>query len=207
MSSARKYANDRPSMSPESRNRSYAAINISWQKMRPDLHFESKEIIREEMLSWIVSFLQIKKLDSIKNLSDGQIGRVLDEMRNLSGEASEKKTDTKFKKNIKVAPSSGNVVNLAQFKRQHYATEEQKYTLGKIIDFLGWSEETLKNFLIKRKFGESIEKLAFKKANSLTMILLNSAAHKDLKAKGLKTGRAETAKHIKFIKRKLQIGD
>lgn len=201
MSTARKYAFNRVLMSPESRRKSYASINILWVQMRPDLRFESKNDVREERLAWIADFLGLKNLASTTKLTDGQIGFVLDEMRRMTG--------TKFapkQSPENIAPSSGNVVNLKQFKQQHYASAEQKFTLRKIIAHLGWSENRAKDFLIKRKFGESIEKIAFKKANSLMIILLNIAADKELRAQGkTKISRKMTADYLPQLKGKLDI--
>lgn len=201
MSTARKYtANSRP-MPPQSRHKAYAAINISWQQMRPDLHLESKEDIRAEMLTWIPAFLGLRKLDSIKDLSDGQIGRILDEMKRLTGQSSPKPNNSPFgkKPNLQLVTDGAEVI--------HLASEEQQFTAQKLFEFLGWSVESKEKFLRERFNCPKVAMLKFEKANSLMMILLNIAAHVDLKAKGLKTGRAETAKHIKFIKSKLQIGD
>ena len=199
MSAARNYAVNNRSMSPESRNKSYAAINISWQNMRPDLRGESKEIIREEMLGWICGFLGLKKLDSIKDLSDGQIGKLLDEMKRISGQTSAKPTttDSPFgKKPAQAATSGADVI--------HLASEEQQYTAAKLFDFLGWNVERKEEFLRDRFKCPNVAMLRFNKANSLLMILLNTAAHADLKSKGQKTGRAETAKHIRFIKEQIK---
>lgn len=205
MTTARKYAFNNNSMSRESRSRAYAAINILWNQMRPDLRFEAKSDVRDERLAWIASFLGLKKLDSTTKLTDGQIGKVLDEMKRMTGQASTKKpeSNTKFQffnNSIisKNAPSDGAEVI-------HLATEAQQFTARKLFDFLGWSVERKEEFLRDRFNCPNVPMLTFKKANALLMILLNTAAHVDLKAKGKKTGRAETAKHIPILKKKLQI--
>jgi len=198
MSTARKHNDNRRSMSPQSRNGAYAAINILWLQMRPDLKWESKDDIRAARLEWIQNFLDLKReLKSTKDLTDGQIGLLLDEMKRLTGQS--------VKQSPTAVPPSGadNVTFLSAFR----ASEEQKHTLRKLFDFLQWSEDYKTEFLKKRKFPAEVSSLTFRKANSLTMILLNSAAHKDLKAQSKPTGRAATAAHIKNIKRKLQIGD
>lgn len=203
MKTARKYAFNRVSMSPESRRKAYASLNILWLQMRPDLRFESKNDVREERLAWIAGFLGLKNLASTTKLTDGQIGFVLDEMRRMTGTI---KPAPKELPDSNVVHSSGNIVNLKQFKQQHYASEEQKFTLRKIIAHLGWSENGVKDFLQKRKFGESIEKISFKKANSLMIILLNIAADKELRAQGkTKITRKMTADYIPQLKGKLDI--
>lgn len=225
MSTARKRTANKHSMLREWRKKAYAAINITWLQIRPDLKFEDKGTIREERLAWVASFLGLKKLDSTMDLSDEQLGLVLDEMRKRSGtrtfitaaqslDIHKRQAELVAAGKLKVIEllpkREGNVVNLAQFKKQHYASNEQKYTLIKIINHLGWTDEATRDFLVKRKFGESIEKLAFKKANRLTMILLNSAADKELRRvlpKGEKITRQMTADYIPMLKKKLQIGD
>lgn len=199
MPTARKHTFSDAAIANQWRRKAYAAININWLQMRPDLKFEDKDTIRDERLAWIASFLNLKKLDSTTDLSDKQIGLILDEMRNLTG--------TKQPNSVQ---SSGNVVSIEQFKRQHYASDEQKYTLDKIIKHIGWTNEQTENFLKKRKFAASLEKLSFKNANSLTMILLNIAADKELRRAlppETKISRQMTAEHIPTLKKKLQIGD
>ena len=211
MSTARKYAFNQPSMSPGSRRHCYAAINILWGRMRPDLHSESKEIVRDERLAWITSFLQLARpLSSTTKLTDGQIGLLLGEMRRMSGTKSGTKpkhlTDT-------------NVVQIADYKKSsatnkksdaeiiHLAGDAQIYTLEKLETYIGWTAEQRENYLKPRFGAGNFRMLQFKQANALMMQMLNIAAHKDLKATGKKTGRAENAKYIPVLKKKLQIGD
>jgi hypothetical protein len=202
MSTARKYAYNGRSMSQQSRNGAYAAMNIMWLQMRPDLQWESKDVIREERLIWIQTFLGLKRgLKSTTDLNDKQIGVVLEEMRRLTGTSSPKPNNTPFgkKPDLKIPSCGADVI--------HLASEEQQFTARKLFEFLGWNVERIEEFLRDRFNCPNVAMLRFNKANSLMMILLNIAAHADLKAKGLPTGRAATAKHIKFIKKKLQIGD
>ncbi len=211
MSTARKYTFNNALNAHESRKRAIAAIQILWKQMRPDLHGD-KDALREERLAWIGSFLQLRRpLRSITDLSDGQMLIVLDEMRNLTGTKKQILPQEKGRierEHRRHFQSAGNVVDIEQFKRQHFASDEQKFTLDKIIKHLGWSDDAARAFLVKRGFGESIEKISFKKANSLTMILLNIAADKDLRRvlpEGTKITRKMTAEHIPLLKRKLEI--
>lgn len=206
MSTARKYNNNRRSMSSQSRNSAYAAINILWLQMRPDLRGEDKETIRDERLAWFASFLGIRgELKSTKDLTDGQIGMVLDEMKRMTGQPQQKPTQSPFTANrAKLLPS---VPSPSGADVIHLASEEQQFTAQKLFDYLGWTAPAKEKFLRDRFNCPNVRMLTFAKANSLMMILLNIAAHADLKSKGKKTGRTETAKHIKEIKRHLQIGD
>lgn len=206
MTSVRKQYANRRSMPIQSRNSAYAALNILWLQMRPDLKWESKDVIREERLIWIAGLLGLKReLKSTKDLTDGQIGLVLDEMKRLTGSGRHipQAPATPQQTNVIKFPKPDNVVYLSAER----ASEEQIYTIRKILEYLGWSEEVKTDFLTKRGFPVDISKLRFKKAHPLMMILLNAAAHKDLKANGKPTGRAACGAHIKIIKRKLQIGD
>lgn len=199
MSAARKYAFNGRSMSAQSRNGAYAAMNIMWLQMRPDLQWESKDVIREERLIWIQEFLGLtRSLKSTKNLTDKQIGEVLEEMRRLTGTKSEK-PQTATANVVAFATGGAEVI--------HLTSEQQQFTAQKLFDYLGWNVERKEKFLRERFNCPNVAMLKFNKANALVMILLNIAAHVDLKSKGLTTGRAATAGHIKVIKKKLQIGD
>ncbi|HQU82982.1 MAG TPA: hypothetical protein PKY59_07660 [Pyrinomonadaceae bacterium] len=202
MATARKFAVANKPMSPDSRKRAIAAIQIMWQQMRPDLHGD-RDGLREERLIWISSFLDLKKpITSVTKLSDGQIGVLLEEMKRLTGNAKPKSGgDVRFARPrpALASPSGAKII--------HLATEEQEFTAQKIFDFLGWNVVKKEQFLMERFKCPNVRMLRYEKAHSLMMILLNIAAHADLKSKGRKTGRAETAKHIKVIKRQLKIGD
>lgn len=211
MSTARKYTAIQRSMSPESRRSAYAAININWLQMRPDLRFESKEFIRDERLAWMTNFLQLRSpLASTVELSDKQLGLILEERRRMTG--------TRPKAEQPAArPSDTNVVQLADYKKPatdestgadiaHLAGEAQIYTINKIVGFIGWSEEGFRDFLFKKFRRRSPRMLNFKDANSLTMILLTIAADKELRAHGKrKITRQMTAEYIPVLKRKLEI--
>ena len=209
MSTARKYASNQRSMSVESRRASYAAININWLQMRPDLRFESKEIIREERLAWITSLLDLARpLSSLTKLTDGQIGIVMDEMRRMTGTKSEPKP--------KPPQTRGNVVQLSDYKKntpkvkseaeiKHLTSEEQLFTLEKLETYIGWTTQQRENYLRPRFGPANFQMLTFQQANALMIQLLNIAAHKDLKAMGKKTGRTENAKYIPTLKKKLGV--
>ncbi len=209
MTTARKYTSNSRPMSRESRNNAIAAIQICWKQMRPDLHGD-KDALREERLVWIASFLQLRRpLGSITDLSDKQMGIVLEEMRRMTG--------TQPKPKQSAAPREGNIVNIADYRHEqtgettdaevtHLAGEAQIYTINKLVGSIGWSEEGFRDFLFQKFRRRSPRMLKFKEANALTMILLNIAADKELRAQGkTKISRKMTAEHIPLLKRKLQI--
>ncbi len=207
MSAGRKYAFSNRSMSVESRRSAYGKINILWKQMRPDLHFETKDVVREERLAWIASLLGLKRLESTTTLTDGQIGLVLDEMQKMSGQASKQpENNTKFKQfnnsiNSDIPPSSGADVI-------HLTSKEQLYTLEKLETHIGWTAERREKYLKPRFNRTNFKMLKFAQANALTIQMLNIAAHKDLKQKhgsDTKITRQMTAKYIPVLKRKLDI--
>ncbi len=212
MSTAKK----RTFYAPQSRNGAYAAINIKWLQMRPDLRFENKEIIREERLAWIASFLRLPTLDSLTNLTSDQIGLVLDEMNRMTGA---RQTNHAGRESERTTKSTGKVVNIADYRQPlaaepteaeitHLSGEAQIFTINKLVGAIGWSDEGFRDFLFKKFRRRSPRMLTFKNCNSLTMILLNIAADKELRAQGhAKISRAMTAQYIPILKKKLQIRD
>lgn len=207
MATAKKYTPNTASMSRQSRNNAYAAININWQQMRPDLRFEPADVIRDERLAWIANFLGLKKLDSTTELSDKQIGLLLDEMRRMTGRAPKQTAAPLTDTNVVQFPNQQRrTTELGDAEVVHLAGEAQIFTINKIVGFIGWSEEHFREFLFNRFRRRSPRLLKFKECNSLMMILINIAADKDLRALGkAKISRAMTAAHIPEIKRKLEI--
>lgn len=199
MTTARKQSFNDRSMSRQSRNKSYAAINILWKKMRPDLVGEDKEVNRDERLNWISNFLNLDGLDSTTSLSDMQIGLLLDEMKRMTGE--------KQFSNPQLAVSGRRVKPIANVVHltANRISDEQKYTLRKLAQYIGWSSDRRNDWLTARNYPTNISSMTFKKATALTMIFLNIAAQKDLKADGKPTGRKELAKYIPILKKKLGI--
>ena len=213
MSTARKLNVNSRSMSPQSRNSAIAAIQICWKQMRPDLHGD-KYVLREERLTWISNFLQLRRpLESVKNLSDGQMLLVLDEMKNMTGA---KSTPSPREKGA-IEREHRNVVNIADYRKAadseatdaeitHLSGEAQIFTINKLVGSIGWSDGHFREFLFKKFRRRSPRMLTFKDCNSLMMILLNIAADKELRAQGkTKISRAMTAKYIPILKKKLQI--
>ncbi len=232
MSTARKYNANQRSMSRQSRNGAYAALNILFKQMRPDLDLEDKDTIRAERLKWIKNFLGLRKLESTTDISDPQIGRVLEEMRRLTGKANE----SAFRKIHKI-PESTDLVSIiphdvrqrAKLRQEeliaegklvryeppaggaeifHLSSPEQRFTLRKLEDYLGWTPERRANFLKPRFKATTFEMLRFDQATALTIQMLNIAAHRDLKKSlgaDVKISRKMTAKYIPVLKQKLGI--
>lgn len=208
--SAKNYITSNRSMSQTSRNKSYAAINILWNQMRPDLRFEDKETIREERLTWIKDFLNLKKLESTTILTDKQIGLVLDEMKRMTGQPIKKplvapKPQTWARSGIVgfVKTNSDGETEIV-----HTASPEQLYVLDILENHLGWTDQQRENYLKPRFHKTSFRALEFKQANSLTMQMLTIAAQKELKLivkSGTKISREQIRKYIPVLKQKLGI--
>lgn len=208
MSIARKYNANQRSMSAQSRNLAIAAIQICWKQMRSDL--SDKDELRAERLAWIAGFLQLARpLRSITDLSDGQMGIVLEEMRRLTGtqpklkQPAAKLTDTNV---VQFPTGKKHDAHPAESETVHLAGEGQIYTINKLVGFIGWTDTHFREFLFNKFRRRSPRMLKFKEATSLTMILLTIAADKDLRARGeARVTRAMTTKHIPVLKRKLEI--
>lgn len=177
------------------RNSMLAAIHIEWQKMRPDLKHD-KDALREERLIWVSNLLGRKQtISSMSDLSDKQLGSILDELRRLN----KSQVTTNFCGTLKPATTES-------AKIIHLANDAQTRTLEKLKAYLQWSNEQLEGFLVKRWKCRSIRMLTFKQANSAMFILLNIAADTDLRAQGhTNITRAQTSTHIPEIKHKLEI--
>lgn len=200
MSTARNFNYKRRSTPVKSpRSGMIAAIQIEWKNLRRDLHGD-QEALREERLIWITNFLGLKRhLNSITALTDGQLGLVLDELRRLTN-APRPSAQTAVAKVLPYGEGGAQII--------HMSSEEQLFTIEKLLKFIGWTEIDKAKYL-KPRFRATTERmLTHKQCNSFLMHLLNIAAHKDLKkllGKDTKISRKMTAEHIPIIKKKLGI--
>ncbi len=183
-------------MPKAARKRNYSDGEIKRMRVAVVLEFRSqfpgldKSEESDERNAFVGKLLNLRKpIGSITELSGAQLGLALDLMKG------------KQKKQAGSLRSDRNVIFLSAER----ASKEQIFTIRKLLNYLKWSDEARTDFLTKRGFPANIETLRFKKATSLTNILLNIAAHKDLKSQGKKTGRAAQAKYLKTLKRKLEI--
>lgn len=206
--------------STDSRRSAIAAIQICWKKMRPDLSHD-KELDREERLAWIAQYLGLKKLGSITDLSDTDLFSTAGRMKELTGSSKpQPRPARKPVERLTVSggaeiiqfPGTRNVVDLEPAAGggadvDHSATPEQIYTLEKLHTYIGWSAEGMAKFMKARFKTEVFQMLRYKQAHALTMLLLNIAAHQDLKKldPSASVSRADTAKYIPKLKRKLRI--
>src|SRR5207253_1450364 len=66
------------------RNKMLAAINIRWKKIRHDL---TGEELHDELTAFISDRLRLKEpITSLRSLSDAQLGRTLDALRDLEAQ-------------------------------------------------------------------------------------------------------------------------
>lgn len=210
MPTAKKRAFKNYSMPSQSRNKAYAAINILWNQMRPDLRFENKDAIREERLSWIADFLDLKKLASTTKLSDQQIGRVLEEMKRMTGQPVQTPQVAPKPKPTGKYGIVGVINNSSSGESEfiHCTTPEQLYTLEKLETYIGWTKEWRERYLKPRFKRTSFKALEVTQANALMMQMLAIAAQKDLKliiGNGKPISRDQIRKYIPTLKKKLGI--
>lgn len=157
------------------RSRMIAAIHLKFKKLRTDLRFCSDEELREERLAFINDVLKPKRaIASMRDLSDRQLGLVLDALSRL--EAQPQLPNSKAAAPIAQADTSAEII--------HLASSEQGFTIEKLFNCLGWTDEARTNFVQQKFKRSSPAMLTFKQANSLTMILLNIAAARAIKGRG-----------------------
>ena len=191
------------SMSEDSRRKAYAKINILWKQMRPDLHFEDKDTIRDERLTWIASFLNLKKLESTTNLSPRQLGRVVEEMMRLTGQ------QPKPRQNAPKSQPSG-ILGIVGAGAEiiHLTSPEQLFALEILEKHIGWTPQQRENYLKPRFNRTNFRTLKFDQANSLMMQMLTIGAQKDLKlilGPDVKISRRQIRKYIPDLKKRLEI--
>jgi hypothetical protein len=201
------------------RNGAYAALNINWKQMYPDL---SEADSREERLAWICEYLGLKNLRSTTDLSDEQLGSVVGEMKRLTGHGAGDRSVAVVRK----PRLQGNVVR-ADFGRSddtpiddgevvHLASREQVYTLDKLQTHLGWAQRDVFEFIRKRvlrgkaRLSGSVpafHMLTFRQATTAVNALLHVAGHRDLKTRngGKPVSRKDLDKYIPILKRELKI--
>lgn len=176
----------------DSRRKMLAAINIQWKELRPDLRHSPDEL-RAERLAFAADCLKLKGgLGSLSDLTDRQLGKVLDRFREMREQPA--------LPNCQVAqPPNGGAEII------HLASPEQVFTINKLLDFLGWQPSARKKFISRRFKRENPVHLRPKEAHSLTRILLNIAAARELKERGLKATRPQIRLQIPSLKSRLGI--
>jgi hypothetical protein len=184
----------------KSRQKMIAAVQIEYKRANP--YLEDKDEQRAARLDFITKLLNLRRpCESITELSDQQLGIVLDELRRQSGQAQPTQSNT----NLRFLQKSENSYS-GESEVIHLATKAQVFTLEKLVEFIGWTEEQRTSFMQKRFRCAKFAMLTFKKATSVTNILLRIAAQKDLKQRGKTTcTTAEINRQIEVVKTKLQI--
>lgn len=196
-----------------SRNAAIAAVQINWKKMMPDGD-------REDRLDWISQFLG-REVHSLTDLTDQQLGAVAGEMKRLTGQTTGPTTGPRAAR----SNSTANVVE-GNFDRDpkpegqrskiedqttvFLASHEQVHTLGKLQQYLSWSDESIAGFIrnhLRITSKASFRQLTFKQATKATNILLHIAGHRDLKKRngGKPVSRKELEKYIPLLKAELRI--
>jgi len=186
------------------RARTIAAIQITWKKIRRDLR--DPEELREQRLAFMADVLKLRKpLGSTRDLTDKQLGRVLDRMRELEGQP-----ELPGAQSIHAPlPFHSSAVNGVEEAAEiiHLATAAQVSTIEKLLAFLGWRQAAQEAFLQKRFERSSPRLLTPAQAHSLTMILLNIGAAKEIRSRSEmnRVSRVMIRAEIPALKRRLGI--
>lgn len=183
-----------------------AAVQIEFSKRLAHLA-DDKDEQRAARLADITRILNLSRpCESITDLTDKQLGLLLDDLR--AGQTSPSSTVKNPKNRFAARPRAVVTEPLPVGGAEiiHLASKEQVFTLEKIVGFIGWKDEQRDEFLLKRYRNAKFAMLTHGKANSAINILLRIAAQKDLKALGKTTcTTAEINAHINVIKSKLTI--
>jgi hypothetical protein len=183
------------------RSKTIAAIQITWKKVRRDLSDVDES--REQRLTFIAGVLNLKgPIASTRDLTDKQLGRVLDRLRELERQPELPETESIH------APANRSVdAGAGAAEIVHLATASQVATIEKLFHFLGWRLQTQEGFLEERFKRKSPRLLTPKQAGSLTMILLNIGAAKSIRyrAEVGRVSRTMIRAEIPSLKRRLEI--
>jgi hypothetical protein len=173
----------------DARAATIAAIHITWSKIRRDLRGD-KEELRDSRLQFMARVLN-REVTTSRGLSQAKLGKVLDAMRALeSAPLLPGGAPT-----VDPQPSIANV----PAEVHHLATESQVATIDKLFGCMGWSPEAIASFTEKRFKRKSPRLITPKQANSLTMILMNIAASRDIKRRW----REETGREVEHVSREM----
>jgi hypothetical protein len=146
--------------------------------------------------------LNLKRpIASSRDLTDKQLGRVLDRMRELESQPELPGSQTIHA----VAGPSAGLSEEAEIA--HLATGAQVATIEKLLGSLGWSADARQRFLQRRFKRTSPRLLSPPQANSLTMILFNIAAAKAIRERATveRVSRTMIRAEIPQLKRRLGI--
>lgn len=166
--------NDRRNSQP-TRTRMLAAVHVLWHKLRTDLHHD-KDQERDERIAFINDVLRLKRpVSSMRALSDAQLGRVLDELRRREMQP----TLAGYVPPVKPAPVQPAVAEVV-----HLATTEQVFTVEKLFDCLGWTDDFREDFIERRFKRRKVFALTADRAHALIRVLLNVACSRALKEGG-----------------------
>jgi hypothetical protein len=187
--STSKAATGRRTPKKSARAATIAAIHITWSKLRRDLKGD-KEELRESRLLFMSQVLN-REVTTSRGLSQAKLGKVLDAMRALeSSPLLPGGVPT-----VEQPPA----IESAPAEVHHLATEAQVATSDKLFGYLGWSPEAIASFTEKRFKRKSPRLITPKQANSLTMILMNIAASRDIKRRW----KAERGREVEHVSREM----
>ncbi|MEK6323589.1 MAG: hypothetical protein AABN33_18265 [Acidobacteriota bacterium] len=200
------------------------AIIATWKKLRPDLAHDQEDL-RASRLEFAASVLGIPPIDSLTELTAGQLGRVLDKLREVQGFGFRVQGSAGTVESSRVQGSAGTVES-SRFNQKprtrnpephgrrgaavvHLASNSQVWAIEKILDYLGWSEGGRAGFFRKNFKGAPARMLKTRQANSAITILLTMAASRDIKARRgeeTKVSREMATKEMPELKKRIGLG-
>lgn len=179
----------------------FGAIHIRWKQLRPDLHHPSDDS-REQLLELVSSELRLQDLQSLKELNNRQLARVLDVLASEQGRKGPNvvRLGSRTPRKASDSTDTPGVV-------EHLAGLEQIWAINSLFGYLGWREGSREEFIAAKFHGRrNPAHLRPKEANVLLWILLRTAASKDLKAgTDRKISKKEINAYIPKLKAQLGI--
>ena len=214
-----------PSRGLSKRAKMLRKIHAEFPKLRPDLRHSTEEL-REARLEYCTQVLNLRKpLTSMKRLTEGQLGRILDRMKADMGYARVQpglpgcnvrqfqprtNTDaaiTATRSTVSCGKDQMGKEANGSAEVLHLASAESVWAINRVFDYLKWTTKGREGFLQSKFERTSPRLLSPGMANSCLMILLNIAASKDLKEqRGYKTvSRQAAGRYIHELKARLGI--
>ncbi|HKV41776.1 MAG TPA: hypothetical protein VJX67_21410 [Blastocatellia bacterium] len=194
----------------DGRRRMLAAVNIRWRQHRRDLRHD-EATLKDELRSFAAQVCGLANVDSLADLNTRELGHLLDALAPGTARlpACPSLTRPTFDRTHS-RPSTSQVGKGTRPGAEitHLASEPQKATLQKLVDFLEWDAPKGSSFIAKRFKSQSLGMLTFNQATKLTRILLNIAVSKEVKRQlgnDVKVTKTMTDAAIPEIKRRLGI--
>jgi hypothetical protein len=198
------------------RNKMYGKLHALWSWLRPDLAKGSTDY-KEALYLFAEGELKIGHIGSFTNLTDKQLGKVIEALEREAGQPRLYRTVQSQESGVG-SPGQvlqGNFGSKAQGTRilnddspvEHLASEQQRWAINQVFGYLGWSDDFKAGFVKARFRTDKIEMLRNKEAHSLLAILLQCAGSKYWRRQGKdKVSKPMVTSGAREVKKILKIG-